>query len=126
MLAELPDDLVFLVLSHLDSHQVCLLLCVSRRMRGFDDDSVFRVLARSWWSHAFWARARRRTAPQRPLPTVKLELCRIERFQRRLRACGFRSFSEGDFFAYWEAEDGMHSRRRRSPRPTVTAPQGQW
>lgn len=70
-------------------------------MRVLDTDDFHEPLARLFFTDEFWRRAKKRKHIHPPCPSVKMELTRIERFQRKLTACGYNRFTEDDFFRLW-------------------------
>lgn len=104
-------DLMLEIARHLDPYDLSSLCAASRRLRdACDNDAFFGHVARQAYSDEFWRRASLRAQP--PCPTIRLELVRIERFQRMLMRYDGTRWDEAKFFAMWESEARLRARRR--------------
>lgn len=104
-------DLMLEIARQLDAYDLSNLCAASRRLRdACDNDAFFEQVARQAYSDEFWRRASLRT--QTPCPTIRLELVRIERFQRMLMRHDGTRWDEAKFFAMWESEARLRVPRR--------------
>ena len=103
-----PRDIHMAICSHMRVADTSRLLATCHAFYAYDGDDTFGQLASTMYSSEFWRRASLRR--QARCPSWKLELVRIERFQRVVyRTYGSR-WRESDFFTYWKAESDAQRR----------------
>ena len=102
----LPPDIFLHLCADVPVDGVMSLVSASRALtRMYDNDEFYEHLALMYFTREFWDRAALRTT-QLPCATVKMELLRIERFQRALETMpGCKRWREREFFGYWDAAE---------------------
>lgn len=107
---ELPEDVVELVVSHMDSvDTLCNAARVSRACATLLlREPCWRALAVGLYGCEFWRRAGLRPLhTSQPLGSWKGELLRVEQFQDGV-ARWHRRLHAADFYHLWECLDGLH------------------
>lgn len=67
------------------------------------DDIYFKNLAYKFYGYCFWLKAKcRNPMVSKPLKNFKLELIRIENFQRNLDNINISRWTKKDFYNYWK------------------------
>tara|TARA_B100001287_G_scaffold208339_1_gene177332 strand:- start:1837 stop:2148 length:312 start_codon:yes stop_codon:yes gene_type:complete len=67
------------------------------------DDIYFKNLAYKYYGYCFWLKASYRNPKvSKPLKNFKLELIRIENFQRNLDKINISRWTKKDFYNYWK------------------------
>lgn len=67
------------------------------------DDIYFKNLAYEFYGYCFWLKARSRNPKvSKPLKNFKLEIIRIENFQRNLDNINVSRWTKKDFYDYWK------------------------
>ena len=75
---------------------------VNKEMHNFLDNLFFINLAIKFFNKNFWVKATLRPAiKSNPLSSMKLELIRIEKFQKALDSLNQSRWTEKDFYNYW-------------------------
>jgi hypothetical protein len=104
MLDALGADALAHVCAHCDfeTTERCMRTCRALREVA-SDDGFFRLLANLQWGEGFWREALSRRTPKR-FRGMRVEMARIDAFQRMLRSYGLDEWTASDFRSFWAYE----------------------
>ena len=112
LLNHVCDDVLRLIVHHIDVCSTFKLRSTCRRLHSLLDDDLFKWIAHRLYGARFWERARARTRTlSRPLRSWRAELRRLEVFQEAcVRAEGRRIDNERLYYM-WHCMEESVSRR---------------
>ena len=106
MIDKLPHDVLFNILFIFnDINEVINISCINQKIYKILDNNFYIYWARHLYTDEFWKRANKRSKIlSRPLPNMKLELLRLNQFDKIQRENGYELWKNEDYYKYW---DGM-------------------
>lgn len=98
----LPHDLIEKIANYLNLDEI-LSFSISSSKYYFALDNIFYInLANKLYTIEFWKKASLRPIiKSKPLKSMKLELIRIENFQKMLDSLNHNRWTKKDFYNYW-------------------------
>ena len=102
----LPNDLLLVIANKLDFNSIIEFSSINKINFKLFDDKFFEELAYIYYSVKFWEKAKNRPIYNSiPLKSFKLELLRIENFQKYLDDLNINRWTKKDFYNYWSFKD---------------------
>lgn len=102
----LSDDLIELITKHLQLDDILSFSIINKENYKILNDSFYLNLALDIYGKEFWVRALSRPKTKsKPLNSMKLELIRVEKFQKQIHKSIFRRWTNHEFYNYWENND---------------------
>ena len=107
----LNDDLIryIALFLHLNLNNLLNFSIVNKNINIVIDDIFYKQLAILYYSSDFWKRAYNRPVYiSKPLKNIKMELIRIENFQKILDRNNLNRWTQKDFYNYWKANNDYY------------------
>jgi len=97
------DPLLLIIFNLTDIQDVINLSNTNKDILKIFDDDLYLYWGRNLYTKEFWEKARQRTPSlSNPFLSMKMELLRIDNFQKHLLKYGYQTWNNADFFIYWE------------------------
>lgn len=109
MLTQLNDDIIMHITTYLSFNDIINItnICKMYYYNIFTDD-YFYNLAVSYYSENFWKISSMRSEElSKPLKNYKLELLRIEKFQKTIVKYNSKRWNNNDFYSYWNYQETL-------------------
>lgn len=98
----LDDDMLYYMSFKLDLNDLLNFSIINKNNYKVFDNRFYINYAINQFSYEFWLRAYKRPIfYSKPLKNIKMELIRIEHFQRGLDNLNINRWSQKDFYDYW-------------------------
>tara|TARA_Y100000816_G_C26057444_1_gene554994 strand:+ start:475 stop:837 length:363 start_codon:yes stop_codon:yes gene_type:complete len=102
----LEYDIIYKITDYLNFNNIIYLSMINKEFYYLFDDLFFTNLAIKMYTNEFWIKALQRPIfSSFPLNSMKLELIRIENFQKILDNLNMDRWTNKDFYNYWKASD---------------------
>ena len=99
-------DIIQLLASHMEFDDILNFSIVNKSIYQIFDKLFYKNLAYKMYGINFWLKARHRPIKKsKPLNNYKLELVRIEKFQKELDSLNTNRWTKKDFYNYWKYND---------------------
>ena len=109
----LCQDILLLILFNIsDINDIVSLSFVNKNMNFTTDNNAYMNWGRFMYTNEFWDRAKKREPEvSRPLINMRMELLRIDRFQKNNIKHGFQLWTNEDFYKYWNNIEEQYRER---------------
>ena len=109
----LEYDVIYKITDYLTFNNIIYLSMTSKEFYYLFDDLFFTNLAIKMYSNEFWIKALQRPIfSSFPLKSMKLELIRIENFQKMLDNLNIDRWTNKDFYNYWQVNDNKINNKK--------------
>jgi hypothetical protein len=99
-------DIIQLLASNLEFDDLLNFSIVNKSIYQIFDKLFYKNLAYKMYGNNFWLKARHRPIKKsHPLKNYKLELVRMEKFQKGLDSLNTNRWTKKDFYNYWKYND---------------------
>ena len=99
-------DIIQLLASHLEFNDLLNFSIVNKSIYQIFNKLFYKNLAYKMYGINFWLKARHRPIKKsHPLKNYKLELVRMEKFQKGLDSLNTNRWTKKDFYNYWKYND---------------------
>jgi hypothetical protein len=99
----LDDDMLYYMSFKLDLNDLLNFSIINKNNYKAFDQKFYKYYAIYKYSNEFWIRAYNRPIfYSKPLKNIKMELLRIEHFQRGLDNLNINRWTKKDFYDYWD------------------------
>tara|TARA_B100001093_G_scaffold517686_1_gene600016 strand:+ start:667 stop:1029 length:363 start_codon:yes stop_codon:yes gene_type:complete len=103
---KLPNDILLIIGFKSDFNSILNFSIINKNNFKLFDDLFFKELSEVYYSSEFWKKANKRPLyNSKPLNNFKLELIRIENFQKHLDSLNVNRWTKKDFYNYWKYRD---------------------
>ena len=116
MLNKLPYDIMQIILLQFDNiYDIINISNTNKEINNLLDDKFFTLWGKHIYSIDFYDKAHNhRSILSNPLPNMKIELLRLNKFNKYQRIHGFELWKNEDYYMYWEnMEKAYFSKRDR-------------
>jgi len=116
MMSLLPNDILLIILFNLtEINDVIGLALIDKTMYVNLDNSMYIYWGINLYSSEFWKKANKRTPNlSKPLINMKMELLRLDKFEKYQVINGHKRWTNEDYYKYWESmELNMISRNKK-------------
>jgi len=105
MLDKLPNDILYTILLTInDINNVINISAINHELFNTLDDTFYTLLAQYIYTSEFWKRADKRSKIlSKPLPNMKLELLRLDKFDNFQIKYGCEPWKNEDYYLYWDS-----------------------
>jgi hypothetical protein len=102
----LPNDLILIIGINCNLNTIINFSSINKNNFELFDDYFFKELAYKCYGYKFWEKAFQRPKDiSLPLKKYKLELLRIDNFQKFLDSININRWTKKDFYNYWNYRD---------------------
>ena len=102
----LNGDLIRIIADSLNFKEILKYSTINKFLYKNIDNNFYKKIAVKYYSKDFWNKASQRPILySKPLKNIKMELIRIEIFQKTLERCEKKRWSQQDFYNYWKFND---------------------
>ena len=109
MFSILYDDLLLLLLCNFTNiNDVTNFASINNEIHLSVNNDMYINWGRNMYTKNFWNKAKKREPRNsKPLSNMRLELLRIDNFQKNNIRFGYEPWTNDDFFKYWESIDNF-------------------
>ena len=102
----IPNDLLLIISFKCDFNSILNFSIINKNNFYLFDNLFYKELSELYYSSEFWKKAIKRPfITSKPLKNFKLELIRIENFQKYLDSINKNRWTKKDFYNYWKLKD---------------------
>ena len=106
---KLDIDVITLICDNLNFNDILNFSIINKFCYFSIDELFYKKKAYEYYGQEFWTKAYNRPwYYSKPLKNIKLELIRIDNFQKRLESLNFKIWTQKDFYNYWKTIDRIN------------------
>lgn len=102
----LNNDIIYYISFKLDFNSLLNFSIIDKNNYQLFDNKFYKYYAIKIFTYDFWIKAEKRPIMySNPLKNIKMELIRIENFQKNLDNINIKRWTQKDFYDYWKHRD---------------------